>query len=169
MSASPCSVDGCERPTVARGFCNTDYRRARREGRLDLKLIIGDDLTRFWSHVRITGTESCWLWKGGKTKGGYPQFSVGGKNVLAHRWAYQEFVEEIPDGLTIDHVKAWGCTSRACVRPDHLQPVTNGENVLREPPHSDQRTEDALRQRPRVHPGEHPRVPGQTQLPDLRT
>ncbi|NVI88675.1 HNH endonuclease [Actinomadura sp. BRA 177] len=56
---------------------------------------------------------------------------MGGKNVLAHRWAYQEFVEEIPDGLTIDHVKAWGCTSRACVRPDHLQPVTNGENVLR--------------------------------------
>jgi hypothetical protein len=44
----------------------------------------------------------------------------------------------IPEGMTLDHVKANGCTSTACVKaiadehgPAHLEPVTNRENVLR--------------------------------------
>jgi hypothetical protein len=54
-------------------------------------------------------------------------------------------VGPIPDGLTIDHVKKNGCTSKLCVkavaddhRPAHLEAVTMRENLLRAqpPPHS---------------------------------
>jgi len=37
----------------------------------------------------------------------------------------------IPEGMTIDHVKARGCTSTLCVNPHHLEMVTQKVNVLR--------------------------------------
>src|SRR5690554_7618442 len=40
---------------------------------------------------------------------------------------YESFVGPIPEGLHLDHL----CRNRACVRPDHLEPVTNKENVHR--------------------------------------
>ena len=58
------------------------------------------------------------------------QFRVGGKRgkmVLAHRWAYQQFVGPIPPGLHIDHL----CSIRHCMYPPHLEAVTPRENTLR--------------------------------------
>ncbi|MFF1336357.1 HNH endonuclease signature motif containing protein [Streptomyces sp. NPDC058290] len=46
---------------------------------------------------------------------------------LAHRWAYRDSRGDIPDGLELDHL----CRHPACVRPDHLDPVTHAENVRR--------------------------------------
>lgn len=45
----------------------------------------------------------------------------------AHRWAYEFLVGEIPEGLTLDHL----CRNKACVMPDHLEPVTQAENHRR--------------------------------------
>ena len=45
----------------------------------------------------------------------------------AHRAAYALDVGPIPEGLTIDHL----CRVRHCVRPDHLEPVTQAENTRR--------------------------------------
>jgi len=54
----------------------------------------------------------------------------------AHRFAYEALVGRIPDGLVLDHVRMnpdWTgppC-SKACVNPEHLQPVTQKTNKLR--------------------------------------
>jgi hypothetical protein len=83
---------------------------------------------RFWPKVKKTKT--CWLWTGAKDGRGYGDFRLGGrtsKHIKAHVFAYQQLVGPIPEGLTLDHL----CRRPLCVRPDHLEPVTNRENTLR--------------------------------------
>lgn len=83
---------------------------------------------RFWKYVEFT--DSCWLWRGSTTKKGYGQISGEPhtqKRFMAYRWLYEFVVGPIPDGLTLDHL----CRNRGCVRPDHMEAVTNRVNILR--------------------------------------
>jgi hypothetical protein len=79
-----------------------------------------------WIHSKIDVVGSCWIWTASKDRHGYglARHALG---VLAHRVSYRIFVGEIPPGLCIDHK----CRSRACVNPEHLETVTNRENLMR--------------------------------------
>lgn len=84
---------------------------------------------RFWA--KVEKTETCWLWTASMGRGNYGRFyDEELRPVSAHRWAYEQLVGPIPDGLTLDHL----CRVRHCVNPDHLEPVTQRENVERIPP-----------------------------------
>lgn len=86
------------------------------------------DIARFWSKVRKT--DHCWEWVGTRHGEGYGYIGFGGRagrNYLAHRVAYELLVGPIPDGLGLDHL----CRNRPCVRPEHLEPVTDKVNILR--------------------------------------
>jgi uracil-DNA glycosylase family 4 len=79
-------------------------------------------LSRFLANIDQSG--DCWLWSGTLDKDGYGTISVRGRNVRAHRFAYELFVRPIPVALTIDHL----CMVRNCVNPAHLEAVTRREN-----------------------------------------
>lgn len=69
----------------------------------------------------------CWIWQRAKMNKGYGWMHVKGRNVLAHRHYYERHRAHIPEGLELDHL----CRVPACVRPDHLEPVTHAENMRR--------------------------------------
>jgi hypothetical protein len=93
----------------------------------------GTPVERFWPKVDKNGPVPehrpdlgpCWVWTA-MTRAGYGQFRVA-RHMAAHRFAYELMVGPIPDGYDLDHL----CRNRACVRPDHLEPVTRRENLRR--------------------------------------
>ncbi len=89
---------------------------------------------RFMLNVQVDEGTGCWLWTASRGRSGYGQIQIGRKSrnghnspALAHRVSYELFVGPIPEGLQLDHL----CETRACVNPDHLEPVTNQENARR--------------------------------------
>lgn len=87
-------------------------------------------IDRFIKKVDFDGPDGCWLWTATVNRHpnqGYGTIWSGNRMVAAHRVAWELSVGPIPEGTTIDHL----CRVRSCVNPDHLEPVTNRENILR--------------------------------------
>jgi hypothetical protein len=83
------------------------------------------NVEQFWSNVDKKSDE-CWTWSGA-TQRGYGMLHFEGKTQRAHRVSYTLSIGPIPDGLVIDHL----CRNKRCVRPSHLEPVTQSVNVTR--------------------------------------
>lgn len=85
---------------------------------------------RFWAKVRKS--DGCWEWTGALVRG-YGRVNVQSLpsrrkvTALAHRVSYELLVGLIPDGLHLDHL----CRNTRCVRPDHLEAVSQQENNRR--------------------------------------
>lgn len=122
-----CAEAECDRATWGRGLCEMHYVRAMRAGTLPPRMSAED---KFWARVQKSD-DGCWLWMGKPASNGYGRVRIGGKSYAAHRVAYEFSVGPIPDDLEIDHVMDRGCTSRACVNPAHLEPVTHQVNMMR--------------------------------------
>jgi hypothetical protein len=77
--------------------------------------------------ARLDKSGECWVWTGPLKPDGYGRLTRNHRAVYAHRYAYELWVGPIPSGLELDHL----CLTKACVRPDHLEPVTKLENMQR--------------------------------------
>lgn len=83
---------------------------------------------RMLEHVMPEPNTGCWIWTGFTDRDGYGRAASTGKSPQpAHRWVYSVMVGDIPRGLHLDHK----CKQRCCVNPDHLEPVTPRENLMR--------------------------------------
>jgi hypothetical protein len=117
-----CSIEGCGRTVRRRGLCRTHYARFLRDGVvLDLPIVKQDHrplLEKF--EIEADG---CWRWNGQIDREGYGIAN----HRLAHRVVYERLVEPIAAGMVLDHL----CRVTCCVNPDHLEPVTQAENMRR--------------------------------------
>jgi hypothetical protein len=73
-------------------------------------------LRRFIAKVEVLD-DGCWEWAAALDSGGYGQFSLEGRNQLAHRVAYGWAVGAVPDDCRVTNT----CENRACVNPSHLE------------------------------------------------
>lgn len=119
ISAAP--LDACPAPISVR-----EHRELLRER--DEWKATAQAASRFWSRVAQGG--GCWEWTGGLTGAGYGSFSVDGRNLYAHRYAYEALV---PGGIPDQHELHHECENRKCVNPKHLTPVTVPEHREKAP------------------------------------
>lgn len=75
----------------------------------------------------VVNESGCWIWQFSRSPSGYGQVWHEGKLAQAHRIYYEKEVGPIPTGLDLDHL----CRVRACVNPEHLEPVTRAVNARR--------------------------------------
>lgn len=72
----------------------------------------------------------CWVWSASLFQTtGYGQFRARTSSV-AHVFAYEEIVGPVPADHDLHHM----CENKACVRPDHLEPLTKTEHASRHVP-----------------------------------
>lgn len=79
---------------------------------------------RFGLKVERQST-GCWIWHGGRTKKGYGQIWMNGRQELAHRVSWILHHGPIPLGKLVLHE----CDIYPCVNPGHLFLGTNSDNI----------------------------------------
>lgn len=79
-----------------------------------------------WDRVDVGGRNECWQWVGTIKPNGYGTLNHKGTGHHAHRLMYETLVGEIPTDKVIDHI----CRNKSCVNPNHLQVVSQTENIM---------------------------------------
>lgn len=123
MSKKPCSIEGCKSAARGRGWCGKHWQRWRAHGDpLGGQDRFSDPRQSFLSRTEWQG--ECLVWTGCEGGLGYGKITVSGREILAHRYAWEVDNGPIPKGMFIDHT----CWNRRCVNSAHLRLSTRSEN-----------------------------------------
>jgi len=83
-------------------------------------------LKRFWEKVDNTpNPKNCWIWTACKSRNGYGNWGLNGKNFGTHRASWMIHNGEIPNGFYVLHK----CDVPLCVNPSHLFLGTQRQNI----------------------------------------
>ena len=112
--------------------CGSIPRRGQHlTGGIDMAKGTTSPYDRMMRRISIDANTGCWNFDG--AKGGTMGYGVlqrgrrGEGLIRAHHVSWLHYRGEIPADRVIDHI----CNNPACVNPNHLQAITNRENILR--------------------------------------
>lgn len=122
-----CTIDGCCKPVVARGWCDSHYRRWKRNG----SPIGGGTPPRaaldFLKYAASYQSDECLVWPFSRTACGYARIFYHGLNTRASR-VVCELVHGAPPTECYEAAHSCGNGHLGCVNPKHLSWKTSAEN-----------------------------------------
>lgn len=117
-----CALDA----RAGRGLCHKHYaievRREKNPGRRETRK--GSALDRITPELTVG---ICWEWGGSRNNNGYGTITVDKTRWYVHRLMWTALVGPIPKGMVLDHL----CRNPICCNTDHLEVVTQKENMRR--------------------------------------
>lgn len=134
-----CMVEGCTTRRKGHGYCNRHLKRFRQHGTTELAKVDKrsvaakrrpngqtlEEAFRWFMPGEPPAKDVPWMWSGPVDGKGYGIIRFQGRNVLAHRIAYELFVGPIAEGLVIRHKD----DTPLNVNPHNLEPGTLADNV----------------------------------------
>src|SRR5690625_144861 len=122
--AKKCAIPECERGgRIVRGWCRYHWQRWYRTGDPEAGPTTYSTPEESFD-ARTEWRGSCLIWTGATTTG-YGVIRVDGRNMLAHRFAWERARGPIPEGMRVDHRDH---CAKACVNVSHLRLATQTEN-----------------------------------------
>lgn len=122
-----CTVDGCQRPVLAKALCGPHYRRAQRHGNpCGGRTFVGEPQAFIDRAARHDGN-GCLIWPYARNEAGYGNIVIGGKFRVASRVVCEVTRGPAP---TENHQAAHSCGMghRGCVSGAHLRWALPAEN-----------------------------------------
>jgi hypothetical protein len=120
-----CSIDGCDNPHKARGYCNRHYERNRLTGEPESDHQASLDV-RLWRRIdKSAGPDACWPWTGSADAQGYGMIAVrSGVTRRTHRVVFFITYGHWPQPECLH-----SCDNPPCCNPAHLREGTKLENA----------------------------------------
>ena len=75
-------------------------------------------------NIKVNKTDDCHIWNAARQKQGYGMFSIFGKSIPAHRFAYLLHNGDIAENMVVHQT----CENNGCVNPNHLVLQTKSQN-----------------------------------------
>lgn len=122
-----CTVSGCHKPHLAKGYCAKHYRRFKLYGDPEGGAEFRDGKAKdFFDMAAIYGGDDCLLWPYSRNSDGYPCGGWDGALYKIHRLMCETAHGPQPSP---QHEAAHNCGVRHCVNPRHLRWATHAENM----------------------------------------
>lgn len=119
----PCSVVGCEREQIIRGWCGKHYQRWRSYG----DPLYGSPLDWLKNQLVTGDPDYCWPWPFSKDDFGYGNIGFHGVHRRAHSVALELSGKARPKAPNNQALHT--CDSPCCVNPSHVRWGSAADNV----------------------------------------